>query len=109
MKKLLFTILFIPSFVLAETWHCNYKSTEGPASDSESFMRAGKYFVSEKKFTDGLNQYLIAKEEGNSIILVFQGTSNYVVHLRGNKEIGGNINYIALSDMAQWKGNCRIE
>ena len=109
MKKLLLILFLIPNLVMAETWHCSFKSTEGPAEDTESFKREGKFFVSKGKFDDSLNKYLIAKESDYSIILVYQGTSDFIIELDKVRKIEGKINFIDLRDMAQWKGNCLIK
>ena len=107
MKKLLLLLFLIPNLVMAETWHCSYKSTEGPAEDTESFKREGKFFVSEGKFGDYKNKYLIANETDYSIILAFQSSvSDYVIRLIKVRKIEGSINYIDLTDMSQWKGSC---
>ena len=111
MKKLLLFLFLIPNLVMAETWNCSYKSTEGPAVGKSSFTRDGNLFISTDKFSEfkeSKDEYLITKENEYSIILVFQGTSDFVVELKKERKIEGKINYIDLRDMAQWKGNCLV-
>ena len=105
MKKLLLLLLLIPNLVMAETWHCSYKSTEGPASDSTSFKKEGKVF----KASNIGGDFLIAKENSYAIILVHQGASDFIVNLKKDGPIDGSINFIDLRDMAQWTGKCLIK
>ena len=103
MKKLLL-LLLIPFTSYAEEWACSYKSTEGPASDTTTFIRDGNQFV-----TDGiLGPFSIAKENQYTIILVGQGISNFIVELKKDRPAQGSINFIDLSDMAQWTGKCLV-
>ena len=104
MKKLILILLLIPNLVMAETWSCDYKSTEGPASDSTSFERKGKIF----KASNLSGDFLIAKENSYAITLVDQSDSDFIVKLRKDGKIDGSINFIDLRDMASWTGKCLV-
>ena len=105
MKIVLTTILFLLTTIAnAETWSCDYKSTEGPASDSTSFERKGKIF----KASNLSGDFLIAKENSYAITLVDQSDSDFIVKLRKDGKIDGSINFIDLRDMAQWTGKCLV-
>lgn len=112
MKYLLaLLLLLLPNIADAETWNCSYKSTEGPATGSTEFTRNGNIFDSKDEFSTLKklkDEWLIAKENKNYIILVFQGLSKFVVELNKDNETSASINFIDLSDMAQWKGKCSV-
>ena len=108
MKKLLLLLLLIPNLLMAETWHCTYKSTEGPATESSSFERQGEYFTYGASYTD--KKFKIAKiSEYGTITLVHQGVSDYIVQLHTTNKIDGEITFTALADFSQWKGFCSIK
>ena len=111
MSKFVFFLLIIPSIVNAEIWHCSYKSTEGTREGSISLIRDGKYFYGFDEFSNlkkEKDKYVISKENKYSIILVFQGISDFIIQLDKVREDKGKINFVDINDLSQWKGNCLV-